>query len=95
MENMKRIDVLKGIKQILVQKAYEAGHISHRADDDWQKQTDESWIPYARQPIQSISQAQEFAPTESTEYSEIIKQDVEKSAVRDMRSIPVTKNMGF
>lgn len=42
MENMKRIDVLKGIEQILVQKAYEKGHISHRKDGDWQK-TDNGW----------------------------------------------------
>lgn len=46
---MKRIDVLKGIEQILVQKAYEAGHISHRADGDWQKQADGSWKPYKGQ----------------------------------------------
>lgn len=45
MESMKRVDVLKGIEQILVQKAYETGHISHRSDGDWQKQADGSWIP--------------------------------------------------
>ena len=53
--NMKRIDVLKGIEQILVQKAYETGHISHRADGDWQKQADGSWIPYKGQSNQSTS----------------------------------------
>ena len=73
---MKRIDVLKGIEQILVQKAYEVGHISHRADGDWQKQADGSWIPYARQSSQSAPQAQEPAPTESTEYSEITEEDL-------------------
>lgn len=159
---MKRIDVLKGIEQILVEKAYEAGHISHRADGDWQKQADGSWKPYKGQSDQSAPQAQK--PTENTEYGEIVQQDfesvpnsikdkmftiaqqyqsewaedgdedvrsmaendvedisrmlwdnadeetrnswigsedspttddVEKSAVRDMRSIPTTKNMGF
>ena len=50
---MKRIDVLKGIEQILVQKAYETGHISHRADGDWQKQTDGSWKPYKGQSAQN------------------------------------------
>lgn len=75
---MKRIDVLKGIEQILVEKAYEVGHISHRADGDWQKQADGSWIPYKGQSSQSAPQAQEnSAPAESTEYSEIIKQDFE------------------
>ena len=37
-KSMERIDVLKGVEQFLVQKAYETGHISHRADGDWQKQ---------------------------------------------------------
>ena len=45
MESMKRVDVLKGIEQILVEKAYETGHISHRSDGDWQKQADGSWTP--------------------------------------------------
>ena len=160
---MKRIDVLKGIEQILVQKAYETEHISHRADGDWQKQADGSWIPYQGQSSQSAPQAQK--PTKNTTNSEIVKQDfesvpksikdkmftiaqqyqsewaedsdedvrsmaendvedisrmlwdntdeetrnswlnsdnsnsdeddVEKSAVRDMRSTPTTKNMGF
>lgn len=58
MENMKRIDVLKGIEQILVQKAYETGHISHRADGDWQKQADGSWIPYTGQSTQSAPQSE-------------------------------------
>lgn len=164
-KSMKRIDVLKGIEQILVQKAYETGHISHRAGGDWQKQADGSWIPYKGQSNQSAPQTQK--PAENTEYSEIVKQDfesipksikdkmftiaqqyqsewaedgdedvrsmaendveaisqmlwdnadeetrnswigsedsnitnneedVEKSAVRDMRSTPTTKNMGF
>ena len=74
---MKRIDVLKGIEQILVQKAYETGHISHRADGDWQKQADGSWTPYKGQSDQSTPQAQESTPTENTEYGEIIKQDFE------------------
>lgn len=68
---MKRIDVLKGIEQILVQKAYEIGHISHRADGDWQKQADGSWKPYKGQ---STPQAQE--PTENTEYGEITEEDL-------------------
>ena len=59
---MKRIDILKGVEQFLVQKAYETGHISHRADGDWQKQADGSWKPYKGQ---SIPQAQE--PTTNKE----------------------------
>ena len=69
MESMERIDVLKGIEQILVQKAYEAGHISHRADGDWQKQAGGSWIHYKGQSDQSTPQTQE--PTENTEYGEM------------------------
>ena len=49
MESMERIDVLKSIEQILVQKAYATGHVSHRADGDWQKQADGSWTPYTGQ----------------------------------------------
>ena len=74
-KSMKRIDVLKGIEQILVQKAYETGHISHRADGDWQKQADGSWKPYTGQSNQSAPQAQE--PTTNTEYGEIVQQDFE------------------
>ncbi len=74
-ESMKRIDVLKGIEQILVQKAYETGHISHRADGDWQKQADGSWIPYKGQSSQSAPRAQE--PTTNNGYGEIVKQDFE------------------
>lgn len=51
---MKRIDVLKDIERILVQKAYETGHISHRADGDWQKQADGSWKPYTGQSNQNF-----------------------------------------
>ena len=54
MESMERIDVLKDIEQILVQKAYETGHISHRADGDWQKQADGSWKPYTGQSNQNF-----------------------------------------
>lgn len=109
MESMKRIDVLKGIEQILVQKAYETGHISHRADGDWQKQSDGSWKPYKGQSNQSIPQTQK--PTKNTEYDNITTSlnsldsdkdsdtpatnNVQKSAVRDMRSAPTVKNMGF
>lgn len=75
-KSMKRINILKGIEQILVQKAYETGHISHRADGDWQKQADGSWKPYAGQ---STSQTQEPAPTENTEYGEITEEDLEPS----------------
>lgn len=59
MESMKRIDILKGIEQILIQKAYETGHISHRADGNWQKQADGSWKPYTGQSTQSAPQTQE------------------------------------
>lgn len=78
---MERIDILKGIEQILVQKAYEAGHISHRADGDWQKQADGSWKPYTGQFNQSSSQTQE--PTENTEYGEITEEDLEPSYDED------------
>ena len=54
MESMKRIDVLKGIESILVQKAYETGHISHRADGDWQK-TNNGWVRVKDSPAQSTS----------------------------------------
>ena len=74
-KSMKRIDVLKGIEQILVQKAYETGHISHRADGDWQKQADGSWKPYTGQSNQSVPQTQK--PAENTEYGEIVQQDFE------------------
>lgn len=76
MGSMKRIDVLKGIEQILVQKAYETGHISHRADGDWQKQADGSWKPYKGQSSQSAPQTQE--PTENTEHGEITEEDLKK-----------------
>ena len=78
MESMKRIDVLKGIRQILVQKAYETGHISHRADGDWQKQADGSWKPYTGQ---STPQAQK--PTENTEYGEITEEDLVETPEED------------
>ena len=74
-KSMKRIDVLKGIEQVLVQKAYETGHISHRTDGDWQKQADGSWKPYTEQSNQSVPQTQK--PAENTEYGEIVKQDFE------------------
>ena len=81
-KSMKRIDVLKGIEQILVQKAYEAGHISHRADGDWQKQADGSWKPHTGQSNQSIPQTQE--PTENTEYGEITEEDFKELDKKDL-----------
>lgn len=82
---MKRIDILKGIEQILVQKAYETGHISHRADGDWQKQADGSWKPYTGQSSQSAPQAQEDSSTKDTTYGGIVKQDFESvpNSVKD------------
>ena len=77
-KSMKRIDVLKGVEQILVQKAYEAGYISHRADGDWQKQADGSWIPYKGQSNQSTPQTQE--PARNTEYGEITEEDLEEDS---------------
>ena len=76
-KSMKRIDVLKGIEQILVQKAYETGHISHRVDGDWQKQADGSWKPYTGQSNQSAPQTQENSPTANNKYGEIVQQDFE------------------
>ena len=84
---MKRIDVLKGIEQILVQKAYETGHISHRADGDWQKQADGSWKPYTGQSTQPASQTQESIPTENTEYGEITEEDLKGSNTTDTSNI--------
>lgn len=77
---MKRIDVLKGVEQFLVQKAYETGHISHRADGDWQKQIDGSWKPYKGQSNQSTPQTQENSPTTNNEYSEITEEDLEEDS---------------
>lgn len=74
-KSMRRIDVLKGIERILVQKAYETGHISHRADGDWQKQADGSWKPYKGQSAPQTTQK----PTENTEYSEITEEDLKVS----------------
>ena len=71
---MERIDILKGVEQILVQKAYETGYISHRADGDWQKQADGSWKPYTGQSAQSTPQTQK--PIENTEYGEITEEDL-------------------
>lgn len=86
-KSMKRIDVLKGIEQILVQKAYETGHISHRADGDWQKQADGSWKPYKGQSSQSTPQTQEPAPTENTGYGEITEEDLKGSNTTDTSNI--------
>ena len=72
MESMERIDVLKGIEKILIEKAYEIGHISHRADGDWQKQADGSWTPYTGQSTQSTSQAQEPAPAEFSDLDKYV-----------------------
>ena len=80
---MKRIDVLKGIEQILVQKAYETGHISHRSDGDWQKQADGSWKPYKGQSTQSTPQTRQPAPTENTEYGEITEEDLVETPEED------------
>jgi hypothetical protein len=86
MESMKRIDVLKGIEQILVQKAYEKGHISHRKDGDWQK-TDDGWVRVESSPTQSAPQAQEPAPAENTEYGEITEEDlIEETPVKNKLS---------
>ena len=79
---MKRIDVLKGVEQFLVEKAYETGHISHRADGDWQKQADGSWIPYKGQSNQSAPQAQE--PTTNNEYGEITEEDLVETPKVDL-----------
>ena len=78
---MKRIDVLKGIEQILVQKAYETGYISHRTDGDWQKQADGSWKPYTGQSTQSTPQTQK--PIENTEYGEITEEDLVETPEED------------
>lgn len=87
--SMKRIDVLKGIEKILIEKAYESGHISHRADGDWQKQSDGSWKPYTGQ---STPQTQEPAPTENTEYGEITEEDLVDDYSADEND-PIVKRM--
>lgn len=70
-KSMEKIDVLKGIERILVQKAYETGHISHRADGDWQKQADGSWKPYKGQSAPQTTQK----PTESTPKNKLSKEE--------------------
>ena len=80
-KSMKRIDVLKGVEQILVQKAYETGHISHRTDGDWQKQADGSWKLYTGQSTQPASQTQE--PTTNNEYGEITEEDLVETPEED------------
>lgn len=83
MESMKRVDVLKGIEQILVQKAYETGHISHRADGDWQK-TNNGWVRVKSGSAQPTPQAQEPAPAENTEYGEITEEDLAETPEVDL-----------
>lgn len=73
---MKRIDILKAIEKVLVQKTYEKGHISHRKDGDYQK-TDDGWVRLKNISAQPAPQAQDPAPAENTEYSEVVKQDFE------------------
>lgn len=78
---MKRIDILKGIEQILVQKAYETGHISHRADGDWQKQADGSWIPYKGQSNQPTPDTDNSA--ERAEYERQLIEEQNRRAEED------------
>lgn len=102
-KSVKRIDILKSTEQILVQKAYETEHISHRAD--WQKQVDGSWIPYKGQSNQPTPQTQE-----PTEYGEITEEDLKELGKKDSNVSPKkgyedfgfseprtkgTQNMGF
>lgn len=95
MENMKRIDILKGIKQILVQKAYETRHVNHRADGDWQKQADGSWKPYTGQSNQNPKRYDNR--TRFGGDGTLLTQDqvMELQQIKDMRSTPTVKNMGF
>lgn len=46
---MKRIDVLKSIESILIEKAYEVGHRSQRKDGVYEKQQDGSWLKVSNQ----------------------------------------------
>lgn len=73
--SMDRLNVLKGIEKILVEKAYEVGHISHRKGGDWQKQADGSWIPY--RGGQSDQNKKDSAPTKNTGHGGAVKQDFE------------------
>ena len=91
-KSMKRIDVLKGIEQILVQKAYETGHISHRADGDWQK-TNNGWVRIKDNPVQSTPQAQEPAPAE--EYGEITEEDLDESYGDDEVDYTYAKDIDY
>lgn len=81
-KSMERIDVLKDVEQFLVQKAYEIGHISHRADGDWQKQADGSWKPYTKQSAQNPNKKDiENSPMggldeEEDRYDEITEEDL-------------------
>lgn len=81
---MKRVDVLKGVKE-LVQKAYEQGYISHRADGDWQK-TNDGWVRVRSAPnisdlVGEQNQRAEDNPTDREEpsssgYDEITEEDL-------------------
>lgn len=82
MESMKRVEVLKSIQNILVEKAYETGHISHRADGDWQKQDDGSWLPVkgneASAPAKETPTTQTADQKLSQDWDSLSKEDQDK-----------------
>jgi hypothetical protein len=80
---MKRIDILKAIEKVLVQKTYEKGHISHRKDGDYQK-TDDGWVRLKNSPARSTPQAQEPTPAENTKYGEITEEDLKESNKKEL-----------
>ena len=80
MESMKRVDVLKSIEQILVQKAYETGHISHRADGDWQK-TNNGWVCVKGSPAQPAPDTDDSA--ERAEYERQLTEEQNRRAEDD------------
>lgn len=95
---MKRIDLLKGIEQILVQKNYETGHINHRADGGWQK-TNNGCIcvkgGLAQPTLQAYRTIKGMAINNHILKATNHPLDTVNKSYRDMRSIFITKNMGF
>lgn len=77
---MKRVDVLKGIEKILVEKAYEIGHISHRADGDWQK-VNNGWVRVKGSPAQPAPDTDDSA--ERAEYERQLTEEQNQRAEDD------------
>lgn len=79
-ESMKRIDVLKAIEKVLVQKNYEKGHISHRKNGDFQK-TDDGWVRVKGSPTQPAPDTDDSA--ERAEYERQLTEEQSQRAEDD------------